>query len=238
MKKKYIALFIGISLFSVLMLHNRMRNYLIELGSFSYTFVMNPTKIGSFIPSSPYLSESMTRHITSKTKDKPIKVLEVGAGTGVITEKILERIGTDDLVDIIELDPILCGILEKKFNKYKNLQVRCMSILDWDPAYQYDFIVSALPFNAFESVLVAAILEKYKKLIKPDGIITYFEYIWLYDIKKFFLSGDQEIDFIATLDITTAFRDRFGFDTDIILLNIPPAYVYSLRVPIEKQKQE
>lgn len=224
MKKRNIfiaSLIFTVFLCSVFLIPN---NFL----SFVTAFCRNQERIGAILPSSSFLAKSMTKHIS--LKDRPIKILEVGAGTGVFTKKALEKIRQCDVLDVIEIDNDLCGILKEKFAEHKNVHIHCMSILDWNPDYKYDFIVSGLPFNSLSVDFVISVLEKYKKLIKDSGIISYFEYIWVSHIKKFFSSGQKKADYVKNISIMKNFIKSFEFDRDFVFLNIPPAYAYHLKV--------
>lgn len=191
-------------------------------------FFVRPTTIGAIIPSSNFLAKSITKYI--KYNNKPIRVLEVGAGTGVITKEIVEKLRDKDFLDVIELDEKFCDLLDKRFEKHKNVKVNCLSILDWSPSYKYDFIISGLPFNAFDPEFVEKVISHYKRLIKQGGMISYFEYIALAKIKLFFLTGEEKNSFSKTLTTTTGFRRKFEFERDPVIANMPPAYVYHLIV--------
>lgn len=58
-------------------------------------------------------------------------VLEIGAGTGMLTEEILKNAKK---VLAIEKDKILCEFLKKKFENQKNIEIICKDVLKLDPA--------------------------------------------------------------------------------------------------------
>jgi len=221
----FFVFFIGVS--AVFVCRSCFSGFLGEFGSFASAFVRSPKNVGSFIPSSSYLSKAMTKYIVKK--ESPIKILEVGAGTGVITAKIIEKIGNGDLLDVIEIDPKLCKVLKKKFKRYKNVRVHGVSILEWKPDCQYDFIVSALPFNSFNAQMVGFVLDKYKDWIKNNGVLSYVELRGARK-KKYFLRGEKKQDFKKNMDARVHFKETFEFDKDRVFLNVPPARVYHLRI--------
>lgn len=199
-----------------------------DLGEFVSAIFRNPKSIGAAMPSSSFLAKKITKNIV--VKNEPLKILEVGAGTGVFTQEIINKIGKDDIVDVIEIDCGLCEILNKKFKNNKNVYIHCVSILDWEPGYKYDFIVSGLPFNAFDSSFVCNILEKFKNIIIDNGILSYFEYALAGKAKKLFLFGDEKIDLLRNIGLRQDFLKAFEFDRDFVFLNFPPAYAYHLRI--------
>lgn len=228
MKKRHIIIGVFLAVLILFSSNSSIRSFFTDSFVFMKTFFVNPTSVGALIPSSPFLANAITKYI--KRKGAPIKVLEVGAGTGSMTGKILKKLKKDDILDAIELDSNFCELLNNKFKKSKNIKVNCLSILDWNPGYRYDYIISGLPFNAFDSDLVQLILKKYEELIKPGGIISYFEYIALAKIKLFFLRGKEKDQFSKTITTTTKFRSEFEFDEEKIFANMPPASVHYLRV--------
>jgi len=191
-------------------------------------FISNPSSVGSITPSSSFLAAEITKYIAPESDS--IKILEVGAGTGIFTKRIISKLRPGDVFDVIEIDPELCGVMKKQFDGLNNVTINCLSILDWKPKYKYDYIVSGLPFNAFEASFVDAILKHYEKLIKPDGILSYFEYIALADIKKMFLSGEKLEKYQKVQEVTSMFRAKYEFELVKIFANFPPAYVHFLRI--------
>jgi len=200
-----------------------------DCGNFISAFLRDPKSVGSVIPSSRFLTKAMTKYIDKK-RYYPVSILEIGAGTGAITEKIIEKMNPEDRLDVIEIDSKLSNVLKQKFEKYANVHVHCVSILDWNPAYQYDYIVSALPFNSFDAQTVEVVLHKFKSMIKDKGIISYVELMAMSSVKKSFLRGGKKRDFANNVAHRSDFCKKYEFDKDRVMLNIPPARVYHLKI--------
>ncbi|WP_237563771.1 rRNA adenine N-6-methyltransferase family protein [Halalkalibacter okhensis] len=66
---------------------------------FLKSFMHSPKAIGSIIPSSPYLVQSMVNQVNLQ---KNSKVVELGAGTGVLTETILKESKLDHPLIVFE----------------------------------------------------------------------------------------------------------------------------------------
>jgi phospholipid N-methyltransferase len=199
---------------------------------FLQAYFLKPSSIGAIVPSTAFLANAVTKHIDINNQNnlESVKILEVGAGTGVMTEKILEKLRPQDILDVVELDPEFCKILKDKFKKYKNIKIYNISILDWNPNYSYNYIISGLPFNSFNHDFLKSVLNKYKTLIVPGGIISYFEYIALAKIKLFFLTGQEKTQFSQTITTTDQFVNQYEFDNEKVFANIPPAQVHHLTV--------
>jgi len=198
-------------------------------------FCKNPTTVGSIIPSSPFLAEKMVKYIPSRdvkeeSKKTKIYYLEVGPGTGVVTDKLVKAAEKEATIDIIELDKVFCQLLIKRFADKKNVHIHNIAIEHWKPKYKYDAIVSGLPLNSFSPEQVSNFLQIFKKLAKPEATVHYFEYIGLPDLKKRFLSKSERETFEKTLEIKQKFFDIYGYATDVVPLNVTPARVLHHRM--------
>ncbi len=225
MKKKMALCAIFLGGFSSVCVGN---SFWSDCKSFVSAYVRSPQGVGSVIPSSRFVSRAMAKYVDC-TKG-PVRILEIGAGTGPVTEKIIEKMRPEDHLDVIEIDSNLCDVLRQKFGKHKNIYIHCLSVLDWQPNYQYDCIVSAIPHNTFGVDFVGAVIEKYKSLAKPRGVVTYIELMGFARIKKLFLLGKKRARFLEAFGAITAFRKQFQFDSETVALNIPPAQVYHLKI--------
>lgn len=199
-----------------------------------YTFLSQTFKnfgsTGAIAPSSKALANAITYVVARKLE--PIKVLEVGAGTGVFTKKLVKLLDQEDHLDICELNPDFVKYLEKSLKEekvFKNfegtVELHPIDVLKLDSAEQYDYIISGLPLNAFPPDLVNQILRKYMELLKPWGWISYFEYIGIRPLKMI-VSKKQERERLT--EVTNLMR-HFIRHHEIfhipIIRNLPPAYV-------------
>jgi len=227
MKKHFVKHVVVVFLISTICT-NCSAGFLKNCGHFLSVFTKEHKNVGSVVPSSRFLTNAITRHVYKGNRS--IRVLEVGVGTGAIAEKVIEKISDDDVFDIIEKDPNVCDAMRKKFAQYKNVHVYCCKVLDWYPVYEYDYIVSALPFNSFSAQMVDMILEKFRRMIKYNGVVSYVELLAVSRIKKRILRGEKKQDFTKNLQNRARFEQAFAFDKDIIMLNMPPVRVYHLKV--------
>jgi phosphatidylethanolamine/phosphatidyl-N-methylethanolamine N-methyltransferase len=204
------------------------RSYLYDSVQFLVSFAKSPTNVGAVAPSSPFLAEAIAKYVELK---KDIRILEVGAGTGVFTKEIVERIGNKAIFDVVEIDKNFVEMLQEKFSDKSQVRIHHLSVLDWAPPYKYDVIISGVPLNAFDAELASKILEQYMKLIIPGGILSYFEYLGAAFAKKI-VRNEKDKCILSQYDLTTPKKliDRFQFDNEVVLANIPPARVHHLRI--------
>lgn len=114
-----------------------LRKQLAELG-------IKPVKGQHFLNSEP-----VTEALVEAGEVEDQKVLEIGAGTGVITEKIAEKASK---VYAVEKDRKLARHLKERFSENKNVEVLEGDILQMDLS-EYDRCVSNLPFQISSEVL-------------------------------------------------------------------------------------
>jgi phospholipid N-methyltransferase len=188
-------------------------------------FINDPLQVGSILPSSKKLGEEMLRFVEN---DSNKRYLEVGPGTGVFTEAMIAKNSLSH-IDLVELDPDFCNRLKEKFS-HERIQIFEGSILDFNSDELYDGIISSLPLNAFKPELVLLVFGKFYKLLKPGGVLSWFEYRGFPELKKLFLPKSQKKSFEKTQEILFAFLKYYEFKKVSILGNIPPAIVHHCRV--------
>ena len=87
-----------------------------------------------------------------------LNILEIGPGDGKLTEKILEK--KPNNLDIIEIDNDLIKELNKKFLKYKFINIINNDVIKSNLDKDYDLVISNLPYNLSSKVLEKLILIK------------------------------------------------------------------------------
>ena len=93
----------------------------------------------------------------------------------------------------------------------------------------YDFVISGLPLNNFPTDLVEEIFQAYFRILKPGGVLSYFEYQFVRSIRTR-VGKQEERTRLAAIDATMkSYTDRLRFRRDWIFVNLPPAWVQHLR---------
>ena len=200
-------------------------------------FLMNafkkPNIVGALLPCSPSVGRELTRYVVRSQKDnpsKPLNILEVGAGTGAMTEVIIENLREIDHLDVIEISPEFCQLLHEKYDGYANVSIHCLSIIDWRPDYRYDFIISTLPFNSFDYELMDSIIDHLTVLIKSGGILSYVAYAGIAELKEPFLWGKKRADHKKKMKRLKHWRSQYLIAKKTIIKNVPPINVYHLEI--------
>lgn len=188
---------------------------------------------GAVAPSSRFLSSAMVRAFPKRGHaPADFRVLEVGPGTGPFTKQIVKRLGGRGRLDLWEISPLFVERLQKRFEKEKvfretttKLHLNLGDIMQLPAKPTYDFIVSGLPFNNFTPHEVEGFLEHFRKLLKPGGHLTYFEYVAVRKIQKPFV-GKARRDRIAGIErVVSRFAKAYQVRSELVPINIPPARV-------------
>jgi hypothetical protein len=90
-------------------------------------------------------------------------------------------------------------------------------------------IVSGLPLNNFDVVMVGGILEKLKRLLAPGGTLSFFEYVAVRKAKSI-ISRQSERERLR--GIGGLFDEMLGpheVRRDLVLANVTPAWVHHVR---------
>jgi phosphatidylethanolamine/phosphatidyl-N-methylethanolamine N-methyltransferase len=189
---------------------------------------------GSILPSSRFLAKALVSEL--KRARPPATVLEVGPGTGSVTTAILRQLQPTDHVDLVEINETFIGVLKKRlgqdrlFKKHKD-QIRLIhaAVQDLPGEASYDYIVSCLPFNNFPANLVRRIFRTYERLLKPGGVLSYYEYVLVRKLKSPFVSKRERQRLRCLERVVGGYIKGHEFRHQPILANIPPAIVRHLR---------
>ena len=200
---------------------------------FFSSFLKDPKSVGAIVPLSQSVARELIKYFANRDRTKPCRILEVGAGIGNVSRTIVESLGKEDHFDIIEIDSSSCNILNQAFSNDSRIEIHCMSIIDWNPAYTYDFIISTLPFNSFDPDFIEKIFAHYKKLLNPNGILTYVEYVGLQQISYAFSNGPQRENIAKRIILLNEFQNKYLIEKKTIFFNFLPCHVYHLQLKYE-----
>lgn len=191
---------------------------------------------GAIAPSSRFLARSMTSYLASRDPAVPVRVLEIGPGTGPVTDSIVKLLRPHDVFDLVELNEEFVDILNQRFESEPawsaakaQSTIHQLPVQEFQSSAPYDFVISGLPLNNFPAELVTSIAGTYFRLLKPGGVLSYFEYMYVRPIRKVVTRGAERAR-ITAIDATMQYHcDRCRIRRDSIWLNTPPAWVQHLR---------
>lgn len=178
-------------------------------------FLANPGLIGALLPSSPALCREITSHINIESAEA---VVELGPGTGVITDEILERINPQTKFVAIELDNKMYETLRQNrpsLNIVNDSAENLPEIMRNAEIKYLNAIVSGLPWAAFPEKLQMAILKSVVDSLSNGGYFTTFAYL-----QGLMLPAGQRFKKLLKKSFKEVNISR------VIWNNIPPAIVY------------
>lgn len=199
-------------------------------------YVSHPTTVGAVAPSSPALARALCEPF--RRFRRPARVLEVGAGTGAVTRYLGQILGPEDELDICELQPRLADVLRRdvlrqpQFDKpVKEGRVRLlvMPVQDIGVKNHYDFIISGLPLTVFGLEDVQDVFSSFRKYLKRNGVLSYFEYVAMRRTSRTLALGKSRR---RIRSVSRFLSDRIKdhqFARHTVLRNFPPAYARHLQ---------
>jgi len=178
-------------------------------------FLISPNTTGALTPSSEGLSHLITD--TAELANTSM-VIEFGTGTGVFTEKILQKISDKTQFFALEINSEFAEQTRQKCPKalvYEDSAVNARTYLEAAGFQACDRIICGLPWASFDEGLQNALLQTTKDVLKPGGKLLTFAYV-------------------SSLLLPAGIRFRKKLyatfpkvsTTRTIWMNIPPAFVY------------
>ncbi|MBP7821270.1 MAG: hypothetical protein KA010_00010 [Saprospiraceae bacterium] len=171
--------------------------------------IKNFMTVGSVTPSSKFLCKEMISPIDFSVATN---LVEIGAGDGVITTFILERMRPDAVLVAFEVNKVFYDKLTKIndprliviFDSAENVEHH--TSIHFGGHHKVDAIVSALPFVILPEELTQSILQSCKKSLTRGGLFIQYHY---------------------SIFLKKLYKNTFGNVRMIFEpLNIPPAVIF------------
>ena len=206
--------------------------------TFAREFCARFRSTGSVIPSSRFLARALTDPLRSlPVSESGRRILEAGPGTGPVTAHIAPLLQPNDAFDLVELNQAFVRVLNRRFEEEPVFRrVRDQSRVLHQPveevanAERYDIVVSGLPLNNFSVAEVERILAQFRRLLKPGGTISFFEYIAVRRVRGLAISAAERKRVHEVGAVLNHFLDAGTTVTQRVLLNFPPAWSHSVTI--------
>jgi phosphatidylethanolamine/phosphatidyl-N-methylethanolamine N-methyltransferase len=187
----------------------------------------------SFVPSSRRLALALLRHIDFSR----VRVMvELGSGTGAVTREILLRLRTDARLYAIDSNSAFVAHLKRNCADRRLVAIHggaetLRAHLRSRGVAEADAVVSSLGLTTMESPRRSRIVEQAHGLLRPDGILTQYQYLVSFaghvDLRNARVKVFDERRFL-----TGYFRH---VASETVLLNLPPARVFTCRYAKRRQ---
>lgn len=175
---------------------------------FLRSFIQSPKRVGSLMPSSRFLANTMVKHAPWHEMKA---AAELGSGTGAITRQIQARATEATKVFLFEMDAAMRNNLQAEYPRFTCHAdaTHLVETIQQANVEQLDCIFSGLPFFNFERKLRDALVEQIHSALKPGGQFIAFQY---------------------SLQMKKQLTETFVIDkVEFVPLNFPPAFVYVCR---------
>jgi phosphatidylethanolamine/phosphatidyl-N-methylethanolamine N-methyltransferase len=194
-------------------LDKRQRRGIADSARFLKTLIAAPRLTGAVAPSGRALARAMATAIGSPSQGL---IVELGPGTGPVTQSLIETGVAPERLLLIEYDPGFCRMLEGRFEGLRVIQGDAYDLpgtLAPFASQPIAAIVSSLPLLNQPPPQREKLIGDAFALMGPSGVFVQFTYGLLSPIPRELCAGRY-----------SAIRSR------PILLNLPPAFVWTYRL--------
>ena len=151
---------------------------LADSGLFLREWLADPQRTGAVAPSSPQLAAAMAHWLPA---DPDSFVLELGPGTGAVTEALIERGLREDRLVAIEKNPKLARLLRRRFPRAHIILGDAWYLDDLlleqpEPITSVGAVISSLPLLNFPVADAERLADKIRTVLEPQGNWVQYSY--------------------------------------------------------------
>lgn len=147
-----------------------------DTGMFLQEWFADPKRTGSVVPSSKRLATAMARWLP---KDPNSFVLELGPGTGVVTDALIARGLREDKLVVIENNSKMAGLLRGRFPRAQVITGDAWQLDTLLRSRQIESVgavISSLPLLNFSEDQAETLAQKIRAMLEPQGNWVQFTY--------------------------------------------------------------
>jgi phosphatidylethanolamine/phosphatidyl-N-methylethanolamine N-methyltransferase len=168
----------------------------------------NPQRTGAVVPSSRQLAATMARWLPANPESF---VLELGPGTGAVTQALLKRGLREERLVAIEKNPKMASLLRERFPRSHIIVGDAWHLDDLlrdrrEPIESVGAVISSLPLLNFPSQQAEVLARKIRGILEPEGRWVQYSY----HLGNGQLNGAMQFRLLAS---------------KIVWFNLPPARV-------------
>jgi phospholipid N-methyltransferase len=190
----------------------------VQHGKFFFGWLRNPRRVGAVFPSSPSVGKLLVTGVRPGAR-----VIELGGGTGTVTQAILDAgVDSRDLL-VLEKDPGFAKFLRRRFPDVNVVNADAVNLDQYagELSGPIDFVISGLPLLLFSNEEKKRLLENVFKVLAPTGRFHQFSYV-------------------ARCAVPAAQMREVGARASLIGVapfNVPPAFVYRVRRSVAERRK-
>jgi phosphatidylethanolamine/phosphatidyl-N-methylethanolamine N-methyltransferase len=138
--------------------------------------IRNPLQVCSLFPSSPFVGRAMTAVLGDRIDSH---VIELGAGTGAVTQQLIRNGVQPDKLTLVEIDAQLGGHLRRRFPGVDVVIGPAQDLAKlWNErnGEKVGAVVSTLPMRLFSKKLIYLVMKNSFNVLGEGGMFVQFTY--------------------------------------------------------------
>ncbi|MEP1489980.1 MAG: rRNA adenine N-6-methyltransferase family protein [Algibacter sp.] len=172
---------------------------------FTLNALRNFKQTGSLFRSSKSLAKKLVKPLNS---EKPLNIIELGAGDGVVTKYILNKISNVSRLHSFEINENFIFKLNKIKDDRLVIHHACVSNLKSTfSENEIDYVISSLPLANIKHLFKEELIQNIKYILKPKGILIQYQY--------------------AKTNLKLLKYNFPKTNTSLCIQNLPPAFIYN-----------
>lgn len=186
-----------------------------DFGLFLSKFISKGRQISSAVPSSPAMVAKILDRVDFS---RPGAIVELGAGTGPVTEQIIDVLRPSHRFVAVENDADFCDVLRRRFPDLTLLQADATKIaepLENLGIHRVEYVISGLPTPALPKRSLVRLFQWLEKALTPTGVFIQITVVPLV-YQRFYRRLFESVDF------------------KMVWLNVPPGGVYYCSRPRQR----
>ena len=179
-------------------------------GRFFFGWLRNPRRVGAVLPSGPAVGKLLVTGVRPGAR-----VIELGGGTGTVTQAILDAgVNREDLI-VLEKDASFVKFLCRRFPGVKIIQANALELDEYADLLSGppDFVISGLPLLLFTNEEKKRLVDNIFSVLAPRGRFHQYSYVARCNVPA------------EQLRAVGARASLIG----VAPFNVPPCFVFRLR---------
>jgi phospholipid N-methyltransferase len=177
--------------------------------------IRHPKRVSTLFETGPSVANLLAKGVP----DQPTgPVVELGVGTGAITQVLLEKMDSPEHYIGFELDESMVNFVNRRFPEARFINASAETFAEHLNGKKASAVVSSLPWTLMPADTVNTILENVRANLAPDGAFT--TYLTAHVLKT-----------PAGKRVRATLNEKFpNLQNEFIATNLPPARVFTARL--------
>ncbi len=174
----------------------------------------NPMSVCAVVPSSRKLARAMARGLKIDDNES---VMELGPGTGALTDQIRHILPHDGGYLGIEIEPRFVDLLRKRFPTLRfeqNTVAKAFQLHASAGTPPVKAVISGLSISTMPSPVIDEIIANLDRLMKPGTVFRMFQYVHAYYLPPAIRFRRRMAPFFSSYRVDS-----------VVFHNLPPAFV-------------